>query len=154
MTSSKELTVEDIVKARCPSCKKAQNQTVVEIVDEGTLRIRCNVCQNSRIYQRAKASKAQKTARKDAPLSSRTRAAQTACERKEWASLRPGMQTEKAVPYCMAGTYHVRDLVQHLSFGLGLVTRQTGPCKIEVLFQEGKKLLCCQKPASAEKDVY
>ena len=85
-----------------------------------------------------------KAAYKNGLASSRARAAQTASDRKEWASLRSGMQAEEAIPYCMSGTFRVRDLVQHVSFGLGLVTRQAGPRKIEVLFQDGKKLLCCQ----------
>lgn len=76
-------------------------------------------------------------------LSCRNKAAQTAAESVEWASLRPGMQVETAVPYAMDGSFHTRNLLQHAIFGLGLVVREAGPHKIEVLFEGGKKLLCC-----------
>jgi hypothetical protein len=76
-------------------------------------------------------------------LSGRNKAAQTAAESMEWASLRPGMQVENAIPYELDGSFHARNLMQHPTFGLGLVVREAGPHKIEVLFEGGKKLLCC-----------
>lgn len=135
------LSVDDVVKARCPVCGEVQNHTVIKMVDEKTARIRCNACCTTGLYNGKTPAKAGKNARK-APVSRKAREAQAAKERETWVALQPGME-EKAVVYSMTGTYHVRDVVQHGSFGLGLVTREVGPHKIEVLFEEGKKLLCC-----------
>jgi hypothetical protein len=71
-------------------------------------------------------------------------AAAAAAERQEWGSLRLKMKPEQAIAYHMEGTYRAKALLSHSLFGLGFVTRVAGPRKIEVLFEEGKKLLRCQ----------
>lgn len=142
MISNSNLSVEDIVQALCPNCGEVKNHTVIKAVDERTSRIRCNTCRTTGIFNGKKVKPAARKAKK-APTSRKSLEAIGTKEREAWASLRPGMEPEKAVTYSMTGTYHVRDLVQHGSFGLGLVMREAGPHKIEVLFEEGKKLLCC-----------
>lgn len=144
MSINNNLSLEDIVQARCPSCGEAQNHTVIEVVSEGTTRIRCNTCQTVGVFKGKKTRKAPAKKAGKGTASRKSLETLAAKEREQWVSLRPGMQPEKAVLYRMTGTYHVRDLVEHGSFGLGLVTREVGPHKIEVLFEEGKKLLCCQ----------
>jgi hypothetical protein len=131
--TNNELAIENIVKARCPRCLTAQNHVVIEVVDERTTRIRCNACEAISIYKGNKTSKS-KGSGKGSASTRKSPTAQAANEREEWASLRPGMQPENAIPYRMTGVYHARDLVQHDSFGLGLVTREVRPHKIEVLF--------------------
>jgi hypothetical protein len=44
----------------------------------------------------------------------------------------------------MDGNYRTKALVNHSHFGLGVVTSLAGSRKMEVLFEEGKKLLRCQ----------
>jgi hypothetical protein len=53
------------------------------------------------------------------------------------------MKVEQAMAYDMDGTYRTKALVSHSLFGLGVVTCLAGTRKMEVLFEEGKKLLRC-----------
>ncbi len=48
-----------------------------------------------------------------------------------------------AIGYDMQSRYKVGNLVQHPKFGLGLVKGLIVPNKVEILFEEGLKLLRC-----------
>jgi hypothetical protein len=48
------------------------------------------------------------------------------------------------VPYAMSGRFALGGLVDHPSFGLGMVLALIPPDKMEVLFREGVKALRCQ----------
>jgi hypothetical protein len=65
-------------------------------------------------------------------------------EREQWAALRPSMKVDQAMTYDMDAAYRTKALVSHSHFGLGVVMCVAGSRKMEVLFEEGKKLLRCQ----------
>jgi hypothetical protein len=65
-------------------------------------------------------------------------------EKEDWQRLRPNMDSSKALNYSMDGVYCVRNLIKHPLFGLGVVQRSIGDHKIEVLFEEGKKIMRCK----------
>lgn len=77
------------------------------------------------------------------PLSRSAKTDPAVAEREQWATLRPSMKVEQAKDYDMDGTYQNKALVRHAMFGLGVVTYVSGSHKMEVLFEEGKKLLRC-----------
>lgn len=81
---------------------------------------------------------------KKAPVSRTAKPDPVAVEREQWATLRPSMKIEQATAYDMDGTYKAKSLVRHALFGMGVVTSMAGSRKMEVLFEEGKKLLRCQ----------
>jgi len=91
-----------------------------------------------------RASGAGSANREKAPAVRSTKKDPGDADREEWALLRPSMDEERVLAYDMNGTYRVNDLVSHVVFGLGVIRRLTGPNKMEVLFQGGKKLLRCQ----------
>ena len=64
-----------------------------------------------------------------------------AAERASWEELSPSLSRERAVDYKMDGTYRVKEQIAHPLFGLGVVQRVVSS-KIDVLFKDGKKLLC------------
>ena len=49
----------------------------------------------------------------------------------------------KVSNYDMKASYQVGDLVNHPKFGLGVVRQLVGPNKVEIVFEEGAKLLRC-----------
>lgn len=49
--------------------------------------------------------------------------------------------TNKPRPYSIRETYDLNDLIDHGSFGAGIVTQIIDEYKIEVLFQQGTKVL-------------
>jgi len=51
------------------------------------------------------------------------------------------------VKYKITAVFAIGDLIEHKSFGAGIVNQLLGPTKVEVLFEDGlKKLVCNIKP--------
>jgi len=142
----KSITAGDIVESHCTKCRKIMNHTVVALAGEKIARVECNTCHGVHNFRGPKApspvsGKPAGNKRKPVGNSKRNPAA---AEKAEWEALQTDWNPEKATPYAMDETYRVKDLLRHAIFGLGVVTRQAGPHKMEVLFSGGKKLLRCQ----------
>lgn len=144
--SSKKLSAGDIIEAQCTRCRTLMNHTIVAMVGERVARVQCNTCNGVHNYKEAKPAKvpaARSTSPKLAAAPRASRKDPGAAERQEWLALRPDMQHERAKEYTMTGSYKVKDLVEHPVFGLGVVQRVVAN-KVEILFEQGKKLLRCQ----------
>ena len=142
-----KLSAGNNIEARCTRCRKVLNHTIVAMVGELVVRVECNTCRGVHNYHpaaAAKASVATAPVRKTAAAPGRAKKEPGAADREEWESLRSTLENEQAVPYDMNRKYRVKSLVDHPVFGLGVVKLISGPNKMEVLFQGGKKLLRCE----------
>lgn len=128
------LAAGDPIEARCTKCRANNPHVIISMAEETPLKVQCDVCSRQHKYRPPTVPK-KPSARK--PVDPKI------AERKEWAQLSPEMNSKDAKPYAMTGTYKVNSLISHSTFGLGLVQRIAGPQKIEVLFEDGKKLLRC-----------
>lgn len=142
---NKTLSVGDRIDARCTKCRKVMNHTLVAMVDQKPARVKCNTCGGEHNYRNPDAPKKTKAT---SATPRKTRAPRVKpdireVERQEWETLRPNMNSAKAVDYAMDGKFLVDTLINHHVFGLGLVQEIRGIRKILVLFQDGKKLLRC-----------
>ena len=135
----------DCIEARCTRCRALLNHTIVAMVGDKVIRVECNTCGGIHNYH------AEKAVAGPAAGSTRTKTAAPrtgrkdpgAAEREEWESLSPAMDPNKALPYDMNGRYREKNLVAHPVFGLGIVKLLIPPNKMQVLFQDGNKLLRC-----------
>lgn len=132
---SKPLSAGDPIEARCTKCRKNTNHIVIAMVEETPAKVQCNTCSREHKYRPPTVPKK--------PAARKTVQPKEA-ERNEWELLRPSMNTAKATDYSMNDSYKVKALINHPVFGLGLVQRLAGSQKIEVLFQDGKKLMRCK----------
>ena len=142
--SKKKLSAGDIIESGCTRCRTVMNHTIVAMVGEKVVRVQCNTCNGIHNYKPSTEKTAAKNAtprKSAAPRKSRKDPA--AADREEWQTLYPTMNSEQAIAYEMTGKFKLKDLVEHPVFGLGIV-KSVVPNKVEVLFQEGKKLLRCQ----------
>lgn len=119
------------------------NHTIVSMVEGRPARVQCNTCQGVHNYRREKATRpaAATSADKAAPRQPRKAPGESA--RQEWADMRLGQNGAKALPYDMKAKFKVGSLVNHAAFGLGVVKQLIGANKVEILFEEGCKLLRC-----------
>lgn len=149
--NNRKLSAGDIIDARCTRCREVLNHRIVAMVEDKVVRVECNTCGGVHNYyppptaKEARASKTAKepsAARTTAPRASKKDPSET--DREEWASLRPTMQIDRAQDYDMTGAYRVNSLINHSVFGLGVVKNLIIPSKMQVLFQDGVKLLRCQ----------
>ncbi len=149
---NRKLSAGDIIDARCTRCREILNHRIVAMVEGKVVRVECNTCGGVHNYYPPPTVKEAKTikAAKDsasARVSSSPRSSKKdpgEADREEWASLKPTMQIDRAQDYNMNGTYRVNSLIIHSVFGLGIVKRLIEPNKMQVLFQDGIKLLRCQ----------
>lgn len=151
----RKLSAGDIIDARCTKCREILNHRIVAMVEGKVVRVECNTCNGVHNYYPPPTAKEVKAAKiskvtKD-PSSARTSSAPrsskkdpTEADREEWASLKTTMQIDRAQDYDMNGAYRLNSLILHSVFGLGVVKRLILPNKMQVLFQDGIKLLRCQ----------
>lgn len=149
---NRKLSAGDIIDARCTRCREILNHRIVAMVEGKVVRVECNTCGGVHNYYpppTVKEARATKVAKDSASarVSSSPRSSKKdpgEADREEWASLKPTMQIDRAQDYNMNGTYRVNSLIIHSVFGLGIVKRLIDPNKMQVLFQDGIKLLRCQ----------
>ncbi len=137
----------DVIESRCTRCRRVTNHIIVAMVRERVVRVQCSTCDGVHNYYppevKAKTGPAPRTttAPPRTPKAG-TRRAQAA-ETEEWQELSRGHSGPHRV-YEMDGAFKQGDLLQHHSFGVGVVTSLVKPNKMEVLFQDGRKVLRCR----------
>lgn len=150
--NSRKLSAGDIIDARCTRCREILNHRIVAMVEDKVVRVECNTCGGVHNYyppptvKEARATKAAKepSAARASSVPRTSKKDPSEADREEWASLRPTMQIDRAQDYEMTGTYRINSLINHSVFGLGVIKLLIVPNKMQVLFQDGIKLLRCQ----------
>ncbi len=142
---NKILSSGDTVEARCTRCKTVLNHTIVALVDGRIARVVCNTCRGEHNYHPPAAARKSAVAPGTAGVAkvAKPRALKKdpeAADRQEWIELCADIDAERGIAYSMTGKFRMNAFVRHLAFGLGIV-RRVDIGKVEVLFQDGKKLL-------------
>lgn len=145
---NKNLSAGDFVDARCTRCRVVTNHTIVAMVEDRVARVQCNTCNGVHNYRPPKPRPASTTAARSAKTAGAAKSPRKAkaavdLDHEEWLTRCRNADPTQAAPYQMAGRYRVDDLVAHPVFGLGIVRSLSKPNKMEVLFEEGRKLLRC-----------
>ncbi len=137
----------DIIDARCTRCRAVLNHRIVAMVDGRVVRVECNTCGGVHNYYapgelKTRVSAGPTTKKKEA-VSGKSRTDAASRLREDWQAACGALEKDHAVLYDMTGRYRLGDVIDHSTFGLGIVKTVMKPNKIEVLFQEGTKLLRC-----------
>lgn len=121
------------VDAYCGRCKLDLAHIIVAMKGASIAKVECKTCHAVHAYRGGPpAPRKRRTAAKGVrqPLTSR-----------EYESLIKGRDLSRALPYRPASTFAANDIVNHSTFGLGVVTRVLSDGKIEVGFPVGLKVL-------------
>lgn len=148
---TKKLSAGDIIDARCTRCKAVLNHRIVAMVGDKVVRVECNTCGGTHNYYppptpttlRSVGTGSTAAARTPSTSPRSPRREPGVADRDEWAALRPSMAIEQALPYAMGSRYKVDNLINHPVFGIGIVRQLVPPNKMQVLFEDGVKLLRC-----------
>jgi hypothetical protein len=147
--NKRKLSAGDIIESRCTRCREILNHRIVAMVAEKVVRVECNTCGGVHNYYPPPVLKPPKTPggstvkkAASAPRAAKKDPAQS--ERDEWASLHHNFRLDRAITYNMNARFKVNDLVDHPTFGLGVVKQVIVPNKMQILFEDGIKLLRCQ----------
>ena len=149
--STRKLSAGDIIDARCTRCRDILNHRIVAMVEDKVVRVECNTCGGVHNYYPPPALKPLKipggSAMPRKPATATPRAPKKdpqQSDREEWRALHSSMRLDRAMIYDMNATFRADDLVDHPVFGLGVVKLIIAPSKMQVLFEDGIKLLRCK----------
>ena len=135
-TKDKDRTpVAQILETQCTKCKLPLTHVVVLHNSEGIVaRVQCRTCGSEHKYHPEK-KKAKKPAKKRKTAKSRKPDPAAIFEQ-----LAAKFQDKKSVPYTMQGSYQTDDVIDHKTFGKGIVTGVSYQ-KMEVAFADASRLL-------------
>ena len=127
---------EDIV-AYCTSCKLDLAHVIVAPDGEKVKKVLCKTCNKEHVYKAPKEGKVPSKKKKTAANSKK----KTISPLEQWER---AMEQAKDAPirvYAQDGSFREGEKVDHRSFGQGLITKLIQPNKMEVIFEEGAKLM-------------
>ncbi len=135
--TNKVTTAGDHTLSRCSKCKESTNHTIVAMVGERVARVECNVCGSIHNHRGTAAPKPRSTSNRT-PAQPRKTRTQT-----QWADMMAAADQTRAIPYHLKTPVKTGFLIDHPSFGMGKILSTTRPNKMEIIFEQGVKLLLC-----------
>jgi len=148
-----QLRVGGNIDGWCTRCKLILAHTIEAVVGDTIKRVHCNTCLSKHVYRAYEPgcapkvmcsaslqSKASLPSNKKSSAKKKTGVAGLV-RASDFEAVMKGRDISLAKRYSFKDYYGTGDMVQHINFGLGIVTADKGANKIEVLFQEGPKVL-------------
>ncbi len=122
-------TVGGEVPSLCMRCKKATEHIIISMLPDRIAKVQCKTCGGHHRYRNPAT-----------PLRS-SRKPVKASPQEVWEKVMGFVASEKKIPYTFSGHFKVNDLIDHTTFGLGVVTHLLPEDKIQVIFKDGEKIL-------------
>lgn len=140
------------IDAFCTKCDLNLAHTIIAMVGPKVVKVKCNTCGNDHQYRGEQPLvKAQSFANpKKRASSSPTGGAKVSRAAVAWEDKFKGKDLSRARKFSVKDTYAVDDVIDHPTFGLGLVVAVRGD-KVDVSFKQEEKVLVHGKggPAAA-----
>ena len=128
------------VDSWCGKCNLMLAHTIEAMVADKPARCHCNTCHSQHNFKPFRPGEAPRQVREREERGPRAPQAGMA-RASHYQELLKGREKAMAKQYSPKDKFKVGDLVQHPSFGLGVATALKDMTKIEVLFEEGAKVL-------------
>ncbi len=130
MDTEQKIAVGQDILSYCGKCKLALEHVIVSMKNETTVgKCECKTCSATHLYKDPEAAAKKKTPKKV-----------TLTNEELWKkALAKAEGTPK--PYTMTGKFKVGNIIDHPTFGKGIVETVIGNNKIQTLFEDKSKLL-------------
>jgi len=125
------------IESYCGSCKEERTHIIAAMDGDIVRRVTCSMCSGTHNFKRKPATAATAGA-SDAAATTKRSTGSRRTKASQAFAIDPS-RPQKA--YDMNHNYSAGDIISHPKFGPGLVETTLQPNKIEVRFQEGKKML-------------
>ena len=141
MTPDKDKTpVAEDITTMCTKCKMEQSHVVVAHNKKGVVaKVKCHTCGNEHKYSPKK-----KTPRKTTKTSKKGAGKEKPDYTEEFQKLAEKYKGKEPVHYSMSGSFKAEDVIDHQSFGMGIVMSVSYQ-KMEVAFPDGLRVLVCDR---------
>ncbi len=143
------------IDAACGKCEMNLAHTIIAMVGPKVIKVRCNTCGNEHNYRgvqplvKAVSFAAPKRASAAARSAGVPRTAKASTVVLSWDEQFKGKDLAQARKYSPRETFAVDDVIDHPTFGLGIV-RAVRDGKVEVGFKQEDKVLVHAKAPAAE----
>lgn len=128
------------VDVLCTRCKMVLAHTILAMVGTRPARVKCNTCHTDRAYRALESEdRAPRVRREPAEPAKPGRAG--IVRESDFDRLMKNRDFSRAARYSPKTTFALEAVVDHPTFGLGLVTAVKGADKVEILFRDGPKVL-------------
>ncbi|MDZ7360661.1 MAG: hypothetical protein ONB46_08035 [candidate division KSB1 bacterium] len=128
------------VEAYCGKCKADTWHVVTVVKNDKISKVICKICNATHAYKAP-----EKEGPKAVSPSSRRRTSGTkrlsGRSKKDWGTLVGQIEDKQVADYALSGEFSSTPAIRHKNFGVGVITKVLAKDKIEVLFQEGTKIL-------------
>lgn len=142
------------VDALCTRCKMTLAHTILAMVGTKIARVRCNTCGGDHAYRAAPGATDRPTASRSAASRASSKAEKADKVLISFEEQLAGKDVANAPKYSPKDAYKVDQVIQHPTFGLGLVTVVRGD-KVDVAFKaETKTLVHGRGGAPAERPAF
>lgn len=140
--SEKTIEVGSEVDSWCTRCKLMLAHTVVAMVDGTIEKVECKTCSGKHKYRPNIPKSRQKKASTTKKKVTRRRKKDPAVI---WEEALEGKDMSQSQTYAMDAEFAAEQVLDHPTFGIGLITEVRAEGKMEVLFKDGPKLLVCNR---------
>jgi len=139
MTKDKDRTpVAQNVATLCTKCEMELNHVVIAHNAKGMVeRVKCLTCGTEHKYRSDKKKAVRKTTKRS-PVAKKVDFAKT------FEELAEKFKDKQPLPYSMSASFKKDDVIDHKTFGIGIVTSVSYD-KMEVAFQDGPRDLVCNR---------
>jgi hypothetical protein len=131
---NEQKTVGNDITSLCMKCRQPQVHVITEMVQNRIARVQCRTCGSLHRYRNP-----------DAPLKSPRKRSVKVSPEEVWGKVMNLVTSQKKIPYTFSGDFKVNDLIDHATFGLGVVTHLLAGDKIQVIFKDGEKILIARR---------
>lgn len=133
MTNEKSAEGGEITSV-CMKCRQPQAHTIAARKGDRITKVQCKSCGSLHRYINPNAP----------PKPHRKRPGKLSPE-EAWGKIIELAASHKRIPYTFSGNFKENDLIDHTTFGLGVVTHLLPGDKIQVIFKEGEKILVARR---------
>ena len=123
------------VVAWCTKCKIELEHTIVAMVENLPKKVKCNTCGGQHNYRLKPAERSTASKRTTRKVKSNEAAYAELLE------TLTGGDLPNAKKYSMQGNFKKDEILEHPTFGIGIVTAVVQKHKMEIMFKDGLKML-------------
>lgn len=124
------------IDAWCTKCKLVLAHTIEAVAENVIKRVQCNTCRGKHQFK-ANVPGEKKVSLMVRPMS----APKSKSKANDYSKLLDGKDRSKAFGYNISRQFTKGDVINHATFGVGVVVDERDVTKIEVLFESGPKIL-------------